>query len=341
MPDQTTLMPPPTSDVPPAPVRKTRARAPARAKAPTAAELAKLTSIRKQLAATKQEVSDAIEESREAESRLSAARMEAEAVRRILSDLDKGAAATRGAAESSLMAVERSRKQIEELQQYFNGLSAGIETARREYAQLQTESSHTLERFRQAIEEMRRAENGDLPQEQLEDLPDGETAGARENAADLRERLVHLLTAAGTVEKELAGLLQSLADETDDEDVRKLFEAHREAGQQRQQAIARRLEAMDVTLSSGRGFLGQLANRIWEAVQTSRDPADRTLLAVLKGVSATEYLVGLYRAMHAAAEAMNDAESRNMAAAHFRGLRERGKELNRIVAKAAAEKPFR
>jgi hypothetical protein len=327
------------SSGPGTPERKTRARATGRSKGPTAAEMSKLASIRKQLSAARQEVTEATEASRDAEARLTAVRLEADVLRRMLTEIETHSTSIRGSAEAAWIGVERGSERVEQLEKQFAGLRASIEMARREYAQLESETAATLERFRAAVEEMRRAWNGDLPAEAVADLPESKIETAGEDVEGARSRLAHLLNGVWSVEKELAGMLHSLAEESEYEALHALIAQQCEDSRRRMETVARRLESMEVHPSDGRGFLGRLAARVWDAVQAPRDPADRVLIAVLKGLSASEFLVGLYRAVHVAAHAAHDVEAKKLAAAQFRELRSGVEAFHQMAAKATLMSP--
>ncbi len=225
-----------------------------------------------------------------------------------------------------------AREQSEQTEQRLARLREWITDARTEFAALDAESRRTIDNFRAAIEETGRAAAGEIITETAAELPDAPALPPEERAADAGERLVHLLNDAWSVEREQAGLLQTLADESGDIDVRALLEGHRAAAQQRQEALAVRLEALGAKPSSGRGLLGQLVTRIWDAVQAPRDQADKAVLAVLKGLSAAEFLAGLYAAAHATARSAGGPETTEFAAAHFRAVRAQADQLRAAVA---------
>jgi ferritin-like metal-binding protein YciE len=157
-----------------------------------------------------------------------------------------------------------------------------------------------------------------------------------ERAEDLRERFVHLLNDAWAVEKEQVGLLQALADECEEPDVRGMLEEDRAACQRRQEEVEGRLEGLGAHPAGGRGMLGQLVTRIWEAVQAPRDPADRAVLVLLKAVSAAEFQAGLYAAAHACARAVGGEETAQHLADYYRQERGRADRLRAVLTPTVA-----
>lgn len=319
---------------------KPRTRAP-RKKGPTAAEAAELEALRRELAAAREElgagrreVAEVVAACREAEARVAATRADADTVRRAVAEIDTAASAVRGAAEAALAELDRSRERSEQTEQRLARLREWTADARAEFAALDAESRRTIETFRAAVEETRRAAAGELTTETPAELPAVPALPPEEQAPDLGERLVHLLNDAWSVEKELVGLLQALAEESGDRDVRALLEEHRAAAHERQEALAARLAALGTRPASGRGLLGQLVARVWDAVQAPRDQADGAVLAVLKALSAAEFLAGLYAAAHAAARSAGGPETTEFAAAHFRAVRTQADQLRAAVAPA-------
>jgi ferritin-like metal-binding protein YciE len=150
-----------------------------------------------------------------------------------------------------------------------------------------------------------------------DELPAIPTLAAEERAADIRERLVRHLNDAWAVEGEQAELLKVLAEESGDRDVRALLAEHRAEGARQQSAVGARLAELGERPSGGRGLLGQLVTRAWEAMQKPGDQADAAVLALLKGVSAAECGAGVYAAAHAYARAAGDDDTASLAATHF------------------------
>jgi ferritin-like metal-binding protein YciE len=291
-----------------------------------------LATAREELNAVRREVAEVVAACREAESRVAATRADADAVRRTVGEIDASAAAVRGVAEAARAEVERAHEQSEQTEQRLARLRERLDETRDEFAALDARSRTTPDHFRAAVEQTQRTTNGEIVTETAVELPDVPELPPEERADDVRERLAHLLNDAWGVEKEQAGLLQTLADESGDRDVRALLEEHRAAAQQRQEAIEGRLVALGAKPASGRGLLGQLATRLWEAVQAPRDQADKAVLAVLKALAAAEFLAGLYAAAHAAARSAGGPETTEFAAAHFRAVRNEADQLRAALA---------
>lgn len=318
----------------PAQPRAARPRTPRKKKGPTAAELAaiaelrqELVSAREELEAARREVAEVVEACREAEARVAARRADADAIRRAVSEVDSAAAAVRGIAEAARAEAERTRESSEQTELRLARLNEWIDEARGEFAKLDAESRQTLERFRAAVEELRRGPGEGGNSEEVAALPDAPPLPAGEQAGNLRERLVHLLNDAWAVEKEQVGLLQTLADECGDREIASLLEEDRAACQQRQEEVAAWLETWHVRPTSGRGLLGQLTTRIWDAVLAPGDHADKVVLTILKALSAAEFQAGLYAAAHAYARSVGGNETAERLAGYFRQERTRADRL--------------
>lgn len=147
-------------------------------------------------------------------------------------------------------------------------------------------------------------------------LPEVRAVPAGDLAADVRDRLIRYLNDAAAVEREQAGLLQTLADATNDPELRSEFERHRAIGEEHRSAVEARVRALGGEPAGGRGLLGQLVTRVWDALQKPRGAAPDPVEDLLKALSAAEFEAGMYRAVHALAQALGDAETAEMAAAH-------------------------
>lgn len=316
-------------------------RAPRKKPGPNSAEREALDALRAELAvargeleATRLEVAEVIESCRDAEARVAAVRAGADALRRFVADVDTSAATVRGAADGAAAEVSRSLEQTEELEQRSGRLRAWLGETRGAFAELGAEARETLDQIRAAAAAPAPAfvaapvvadpapatepPAPPAPQPPAATLPVVAALPPEERADDIRDRLVHLLNDAWGVEKEQVGLLQVLADESGDHELRAAFAEHQAACRRRQAVVQARLDALGEAPASERGLLGQLATRIWEAVRAPRDQADRAVLAVLKAASAAEFQAGLYAAAHACASSAGGVQTAEEAAELFR-----------------------
>lgn len=339
-----------------------RARTPAKKK-PGAAERAALEAMRKELAAARAELKDARNEVgeavaayRDAESRLAATRADAESIRRAVAEVDTAAAEARGIAEAARADVDRARDAAEETRERLGKLHQWLAEARQDFAALDAESRQALEDFRTAMEELRAIGSGEsrpapapastgvieptperstteasLPAPSV-DLPEVAPLPAGERAEDLRGRFLHLLNDAWGAEKEQVGLLQKLADECEDAELRATLEADRAACQERQEEVELRIKSFGEQPSGGRGLFDQIVTRIWDAVQAPHDKADRAVQAILKALSAAEFQAGLYAAAHACARSAGSEETAKQLADFYRQERGRAERLRAALA---------
>jgi hypothetical protein len=96
--------------------------------------------------------------------------------------------------------------------------------------------------------------------------------------------------------------------------------------------VEKPLHTLGAKAVSGRGLLGRLATRIWDAVQTPHDHADQVVLSLLKAISAAEFQAGLYAAAHAYAHSAGGAETAEEVAGYFREERQRADRLRAALA---------
>ncbi|MDY3560022.1 hypothetical protein R5W23_001245 [Gemmata sp. JC673] len=281
----------------PKPRSRTRKKTPAQLAAEieaVAAHRVELATARDELGAARREAAEAVERCREAETRVAAARADADATRRVIAKLDASTSATRGLADAVRMELNRSREGTEEIERRAARLRDWLSNTRSEFAAIAVEAETTLDQFRITVSELRTSRlapehtepevDPEAPPTPAFELPTRPALAPDERAADLRVRLIHLLNNTWAVEKELIGLFQTLADECGDRGVRELLETQRGDAEARQETLGRQLEGLGERPTGGRGMLGQLVTRIWDAVQAPRDQPDRAALALLKGL---------------------------------------------------------
>jgi ferritin-like metal-binding protein YciE len=145
---------------------------------------------------------------------------------------------------------------------------------------------------------------------------------ADELAPDARERLIRYLNDAAAVEREQSGLLQTLADATTESDLRSAYERHRQATEGHRDAVERRVRELGGKPDAGRGLLGRLVTRVWDALQKPPDAAPDPVENLLQAISAAEFEAGMYLVVHALARVVGDAQTADLAAAHHRQERD-------------------
>jgi ferritin-like metal-binding protein YciE len=305
-----------------------------------------LTITRDELGAARAELGELVAACRDAEERVAATRADADSIRRLVSAADATAAQARGVAESARADVDGLRDAARQTEERLGKLHQWLAEARQDFASLDAESRQAIEDFRAAVEELRAAGSGEFkpapaqaggedsaaPSGAGEELPEVDCVPPGERAEDLRERFVRLLNDAWAAEKEQAGLLQTLADECDAPDLRAALEEGRAACQARQEEVEVRIKSFGAQPSGGRGLLGQLVTRVWDAVQAPHDKADRAVQALLKALGAAEFQAGLYAAAHACARAAGGEETAGQLADFFRQERRRADRLRDALA---------
>jgi ferritin-like metal-binding protein YciE len=262
--------------------------------------------------------------------------------RELVEARDEVEASRQQAANIRREATEASRV-FGEVGQLMAAARADAEAVRGSVAEADAAARHTLEQLRAAVEEARATTPAPAPPAAPPEPADGpgrevpvvshpaelpRAAGgapaevlpvpAAELAADARERLVHYLNDAAAVEKEQAGLLQTLADSTEVPDLRAALEEHVALSRQQQRAVEERVRQLGGESAGGRGLLGQIVTRVWDVLQKPRDGSDGTVEGLLKALSAAEFEAGMYLAVRALARAVGDGETADLAAAHLR-----------------------
>lgn len=306
-----------------------------------AATLAAAQVAAEQLEAVRGKRDELVDAIADAERRLADLRRQADEARD-LTELEGALAAVEQRIETSRRRAEETGQQLtgslQGVNDWVEATRADLETARREVAEAQAavhavresadaakaEAARTLEHLRAAAPQQteqragaRRhhaAGNGSIePQELQRIVP----LRRDEVADDARVRLIEYLNDAGAVEREQAGMLQSVIDATGDADLRVALEAHRSDGEARRDAVAARVQALGGEPGGGRRLLGSIVTRLWDALQKPRDAATDPVEGLLKAISAAEFEAGMYLAIQSVALALGDGDTADLAFTHY------------------------
>jgi ferritin-like metal-binding protein YciE len=260
------------------------------------------------------------------------AREGVEAVRRAAGNLGHLAQEARDRGDEFKAEAAKAREELD-------AVGLRWQELRNEFGVVEADTRGVMEELRRAVEETRERLNPPEPEPQPEgseagdehaggvevpepaDLPDVEAVPAEELAPDARERLVRYLNDAASVEREQAGLLQTLADATEDPTLRAEFERHRAAGEELRGAVEGRVRALGGEPSGGKGVLGHLVARLWDVLEKPRSAPD-AVEALLKALGAAEMEAGMYRAVHALARLLGESETAALAATRHRQERD-------------------
>jgi ferritin-like metal-binding protein YciE len=151
-----------------------------------------------------------------------------------------------------------------------------------------------------------------------------------------RDRLARYLNDAWGIETLLADGLHVLVEMAADiPGLRDALEEHRRITHGHRQQLEARLEEFGQQPSGGKGVLGQVLDRLADALHRPADPADRALHELLKVIGAVHFEMGMHRALVGFARAAGDAETARLANDHLRHGRVAARRLWSFVAPTA------
>lgn len=286
-------------------------------------EFADLKDLRHTLSTTRQQIDTASRQAETARKEASAVAGTFKAVTGQVESVRTDIEGLRQSADAVTATADRARSELD-------ALGGRWQTLLNEISAIDAEALRTVDQLRAAVAEARCVFPAPpastevppplprplAPPGDLTTLPAVEPAPAEEVADGARDRLIRYLNDAGAVEREQYGLLQALIDATPDADLRAEFEGHRATGQAHREAVESRVRALGGEPAAGRGLLGTIVTRVWDVLQKPRDGGPDAVEDLLKALSAAEFEVGLYRAIHALARTAGDDETAALAAAH-------------------------
>jgi ferritin-like metal-binding protein YciE len=130
---------------------------------------------------------------------------------------------------------------------------------------------------------------------------------------DARERIVRYLQDAHAAEIGIRDVLDGFIDDTDDANIKQLFQQHRQVTQSQADRLEARLRAYNETPSGGKGFFNALMAKMSEMMHGAHDQYDKDTQNLVKAY-ATEHLErGMYESLAAYATAVGDTSTAQLA----------------------------
>src|SRR5687768_1008320 len=91
-----------------------------------------------------------------------------------------------------------------------------------------------------------------------------------------QERLVHYLDDAWALEKALVSMLDDMAGEVNDSEIRALFEGHRAVTHRHEENLEARMRALGAEPSTLKGLTNRLIAKLGDVIQSAHDEYDQT-----------------------------------------------------------------
>ena len=125
-------------------------------------------------------------------------------------------------------------------------------------------------------------------------------------AENVKERLVRYLQDAHAAETGIDDVLKGFIDDTDDPNIKAVFEQHRVETQSQAQRLETRLRDLGETPSGSKGFLNMIMAKMSEIMHGAHDEYDKNTQNLIKAY-ATEHLErGMYESLIAYSTAIGD-----------------------------------
>ena len=241
----------------------------------------------------------------------------------------------------SLRKAQSLLEEAEAVRQRADAPEVSFEELRGELAQVREE----LDEVRRDVAEAQRQMEEALLEQEVRDLPQTGTASAQPAVHTAvpqepdTERLLRHLNHAWAVENAMNDALREMGEQVAGPDLAAELGRLRQVTQRQQTDLAERLRALGREPSGGKGLFQRLFGHIWNVWHREADERDRTVLNLLKAISATAYEAAMYQAVTAMAEGAGDAVTAEIARRHLGEEREASEALWRFLPSSAPPLP--
>ena len=130
---------------------------------------------------------------------------------------------------------------------------------------------------------------------------------------DSRERLIRYLNDCWAAEKALVGTLKDMAEDSNDPQVRTLFEQHSQITWQQEEALEARIRALGEEPSGGKGFLNNIMGKVAELMSSAHDDYDKTTMNLCKAYATENLEIAMYESLIGYSEAVGDSDTAALA----------------------------
>lgn len=132
-------------------------------------------------------------------------------------------------------------------------------------------------------------------------------------AEDARQRITRYLQDAHAAETGIEDILEGFINDTDDPNVRSVFQDHLVQTQSQINRLDNRLRELGEEPSGGKGFLNSMMAKAGEIMHGAHDEFDKNTQNLIKAY-ATEHLErGMYESLYAYASAVGDMQTAQLA----------------------------
>ena len=132
-------------------------------------------------------------------------------------------------------------------------------------------------------------------------------------AENVRERLVRYLQDAHAAETGIEDILDGFINDTDDLNIRSIFQQNRLETQGQAARLESRLNALGEKPSGGKGFLNMLMAKLSEVMHGAHDEYDKNTQNLIKAYTSAHLERAMYESLIAYATVIGDQETATLA----------------------------
>ncbi|AIE84173.1 ferritin-like domain-containing protein [Fimbriimonas ginsengisoli] len=125
-------------------------------------------------------------------------------------------------------------------------------------------------------------------------------------AENAKERLIRYLQDAHAAETGIDDVIKGFIDDTDDPNIKAVFQQHRIETQSQAQRLEARLKALGADPSGGKGFLNMVLARMSEIMHGAHDEYDKNTQNLIKAYSIEHLERGMYESLIAYSSVVGD-----------------------------------
>jgi ferritin-like metal-binding protein YciE len=151
-----------------------------------------------------------------------------------------------------------------------------------------------------------------------------------------QDRLVHYLDDAWALEKALVSMLEDMADEVNDPEIRSLFEEHRATTHRHEEDLEARIRALGKEPSKLKGVANRVIAKLGDVIHSAHDDYDKTAQHLMEAFAAEHLEMAMYESLASYAEAIGDEETAKLARDHFEDEEEAADKVWQMIAPVAA-----
>ena len=130
---------------------------------------------------------------------------------------------------------------------------------------------------------------------------------------DSRERLLRYLNDCWAAEKALVDTLKEMAEDSNDPQVRTLFQEHSQITWQQEESLEARIRALGEEPSRGKGWVNSLMGKVADLFNAGHDEYDKTTQNLIQAYATENLEIAMYESLASYSDAIGDTETAALA----------------------------